>query len=146
MPYNAACQSFAPANPASILQPTVKEPTLEYSGLTTAQAAGNNTLTSKAVTSSGVLVEGSTQRTKGIVLIVPTDQPQVTFGTKNPANAGGIVAAPVQPVQPNTQTFTPGSPGFTVTPGSSIFVSPCNDAVYAITPTGISATIYFIDL
>ena len=146
MPFNSAAASFAPANPASILQPTVKEPTLEYTGLSTAQCAANNALTSKSITASGVLVEGATQRTKGIVLIVPTDQSQVAFGTANPANANGIVAQPQPPVTPTNQTFTPGNPGFTVVPGSSIFVSPCNDAVYGIAATGITSTIYFVDL
>jgi hypothetical protein len=140
MPYNSAGASFAPLGVAPIFQPMVKEPTEAYSGLSTAQCAANGALTSHAVTATASLVEAAKQRTKGMTLIVPTDQPPVTF-----ANVATLAAGPAAFVTPINQTFTPGNPGFTVPSGGSIFVSPFNDPCYAITPTGVTATVYFID-
>lgn len=140
MPYNSAGASFQPLGVNPIFQPAVKEPTVTYSGLSTAQCAANSSLTSKAVTATATLVEAATKRTTGMTLIVPTDQPACTF-----ANVNTLAAGQPTPIQPVTQTFTPVSPGFTVPAGGSIFISPFNDPCYAILPTGITGTIYFID-
>lgn len=140
MPYNSAGTSFQPLGVAPVFQPAIKEPTLTYSGLTSAQLALNGSLTSVSVTSTATLVEAAKKRTTGMTLIVPIDQPPVTF-----ANVATLVAGPPAFVTPINQTFTPGTPGFTVPAGGSIFISPFNDPCYAITPTGVTATIYFID-
>jgi len=146
MPYNSAATSFAPQQIVPVFQPSIFGPTRTYSGLTTAQCAANGALTSVSVTSSGATVEAATKRTNGITLIVPADQPQVTFGNDPASAANGIVALPNPPVTPITQTVSPpSSNGFAIPPGDSIFISPYNDAVYAVTPAGITATIYFID-
>ena len=119
----------------------IKEPTIAYSSLTTAQCAANGAFTSKAVTSSGVLVEAAKSRSKGLSLIVPIDQPAVTFG-----NLSTVVALPNGPVTPANQTGAPvAGYGFQIPPGGSVSLDPFNDAVYAVTPTGVTATIYFLD-
>jgi hypothetical protein len=151
MTFNASGQSFAPLNILGLNSPTALEGA-GYNGLTSAQCAANGNLTSKAVTSSGVLVEAATVRTKGMTVIVPSDQPQVTFGNQSPLS-GTTAANPIQAI-PQIVTFAqqiadtqnaPSNNGFAVPPGVSVFLSPFNDAMYAITPTGSSATIYFID-
>lgn len=140
MPYNSAGASFQPLGVAPIFQPSIKEPTYTYSGLSSAQCAANSALTSVSVTSTVTTVEAAKKRTTGMTLIVPTDQPPVTF-----ANVNTLSAGPPAFVTPINQTFTPGDPGFTVPSGGSIFISPFNDPCYAITPAGVTATIYFID-
>lgn len=152
MPYNASGQSFVPLAPLPINMPTVTEGNPSYTGLTTAQCAANGNLTSKAVTSAGVLVEAATARTNGITVIVPTDQPQVTFGNQSPLTASlspkAIVAIPLVVTfsdQVAGSGSIPSTNGFAVAPGNSLFVSPFNDPMYAITPAGVTATIYFID-
>jgi hypothetical protein len=145
MPLNSAGTSFTSNAVFPIVQPTVKEPTNSMNGLTTAQCAANGSLTAKAITSTITLVEAATLRTNGIVLIVPTDQPQVTFGNDNAASATPIVAVTPQLAGGLTPTSTPSSNGFAVPSGQSIFVTPFNDAMYAVTPTGVTSTIYFMD-
>ena len=143
MVYNSIGTTFAQPSGGylSANNPAAKEPTESYSGLTTAQCAANSALSSVAVTSTATSVEAAKVRTKGITLIVPTDQNQVTFGQ----SAAGVSAIPGGPVTPATQTGVPSTGGFAVPPGGSIFLSPYNGAVYAITPSGVTSTIYFID-
>lgn len=152
MPFNASGQSFVPLSPIPKVYPVVKESPPSYIGLTTAQCAANGNLTSKAVTSAGVLVEAATARANGIILVVPTDQNQVTFGNQDPISgqlgAQPIVAVPTITTLPEqvAQSGLPASPsGFAVPPGVAIHVSPFIDPMYAITPTGVAATIYFYD-
>jgi hypothetical protein len=145
MPLNSAGTSFTSNAVFPIVQPTVKEPTVSMNGLTTAQCAANGSLTAVTVTSTITLVEAAKLRTNGIVLIVPTDQPQTTFGNDNAASATPIVAVTPAPAGGLTPTSTPSSNGFAVPPGQSIFVTPFNDAMYAVNSTGVSATIYFMD-
>lgn len=145
MPLNSAGNSFASLAVFPILQPAIKEPTVSMNGLTTAQCAANGALTSVAVTSTITLVEAAKLRTNGITLVVPTDQPQVTFGNDGPTSATPIQAITPQLTGGLTPTSTPSSNGFAVPPGQSIFVTPINDAIYAVTPTGVTATIYFMD-
>jgi hypothetical protein len=145
MPLNSAGTSFQSNAVFPILQPTVKEPTVSLNGLTTAQCAANSSLTAVSVTSTITLVEAAKLRTNGITLVVPTDQPQVTFGNDNASSATPIQAITPQLAGGLTPTSTPSSNGFAVPPGQSIFVTPFNDAMYAVTPTGVTATIYFMD-
>lgn len=142
MPYNSAGTSFVSRAVVPILQPSVKEGTLDYPSGTTAQLTANAAWTSVSVTSTATLVEAAKNRTKGIVFAVPTDQPPVAF-----ANLNTLVAGQGLPIQAVSQTFaTTGAVGFTVPPGISVSVTPCNDAIYAITPSGFSATIFFQDI
>ena len=142
MAYNSTGTSFQPLGVNPVFQPAVSEPTRTYSNLTTAQCAANSALTSVAVTSgaTSVVVEAGKKRTTGMIVIVPTDQPAVAFG-----NIAAISPGPLLPVTPINQTFTPSSPGFTVLPGNALSLNPFNDPMYAVTPLGVAATIYFID-
>lgn len=144
MPYNSAGTSFASRAVVPIWQPAVKEPTINYiNPQTNAQLATNSALTAVSVTSTATLCNGATNRTNGINVIVPSDMPPVTF-----ANVSTLVASPPNPapVQPVSQTFAPGNPGFTVPSGGSIGIEPFKDALYAITPVGVTATIYYINV
>jgi len=146
MPYDSAAYSFKPQQVVPVFQPVIYGPTRAYSGLTTAQCAANGSLTSVSVTSSGATVEAAKSRIKGMTIIVPTDQPQVTFGNLPVGAANGIVALPQPPITPITQTVSPpSSNGFAVAPGQSFDLTPYNDAMYAATPSGVTATVYFID-
>lgn len=141
MAYNSTGTSFKPLALNSPYQPAFKEPTTMYTGLSTAQCAANGALTSAAITATATLVEAGKQRlTGGMTVVVPTDQPPVTFANQNTLTAG-----PLPFVTPISQTFTPGLLGFTVPSGGSFNLNPYNDPMYAITPTGVTATVYFID-
>lgn len=152
MPLNSVAFSFVPLAPVPQVYPAARQPNQTYSNLTTAQCAANGALTSKAVTSSGVLVEGATARANGMIIIVPTDQPQVTFGNDDPIS-GQLAMVPIQAI-PAVTTFAQqvtnsgaaaSNNGFALPPGVAMHLSPFNDPMYAITPTGVSATIYFVD-
>src|SRR5271165_3700847 len=138
MPYNASGESFLPNGGPFAVFPVLTE---AYAGLTTAQCAANNALSSASVTATSGLVEAATPRNT-MTIIVPTDQPAVTFGNQN-ALAGVIAAPPVSPPA-LTETFSPPSSGFTVAPGVSIQLAPYDDDLYAIVPAG-TATVYFMD-
>lgn len=145
MPLNSAGTSFTPNGAFPTVFPTVKEPTVSMNNLTTAQCAANSNLTAVAVTSTVTLVEAAKLRTNGMVLIVPTDQPQTTFGNDGPTSATPIQAVPPARSGGLTPTSVPSSNGFAVPPGVSIFVTPFNDAMYAVNSTGVTATIYFMN-
>jgi hypothetical protein len=153
MPFNSSGNSFAPLEDFPIFQPTVTVGPQQYSGLTTAQCAANGALTSRVITNAGLLVDAAKVRVSGIILIVPTDQQQVTFGNDSPV-AGSLAAFPIIPVIPvNTfgqQVANAAGPsssnGYAIPPGNSVFVANFNDPVYGITPPGVTSTIYFIDV
>ena len=150
MPFNSAGSSFeAISNLATTYNPSLLEGA-GYNGLTTAQCNANGSFTSKSVTNAGILIDAAKVRTTGITLIVPTDQPAVTFGNQSPLSGNTspnpIAPYPVVPANgsQNTNSSTPSN-GFTLQPGQSIFLSPYFDAMYAITPAGVSATVFFFD-
>jgi len=145
MTLNSAGQSFInTARVFPISFPRVSEPSRQYSNLTTAQCAANGALTAVSVTSAITPVEAAKVRTNGITIIVPIDQPQVTFGANN-TGANAIQAIAPSLAGGLTPTFAPSSGGFALPPGTGVVVDPFNDAMYAVTPTGVTATIYFID-
>lgn len=143
MPYNSAGTSFVSRQINPVFQPSVKENTLDYPSASTAQLAANGSWTSAAVTATASQVEGAKNRTKGIVIAVPTDAPcGVAF-----ANLSTVAAGQPTPIQATSQTFTTtGAPGFTVPIGGVIAITPFNDALWAICPTGYTPTIYYQDI
>jgi len=133
--FNSAAASFQPLAPAwhsSAVPPAITEPSL-YMCLTTAQLNALG-LSSIAVGTSPTSVLSGTKRNT-ITLIVPSDQSAVTVG-----NSNGIQAPSVN--WPRVQaTFVPAA-GYTIVPGNSIQLSPCNDPVFATIPTGVSMLFY----
>ena len=142
MPFNASGASFQPATTVPIYNPAITEGA-GYNGLTTAQCAANNNLTSVSVTSTVTTVEAAKVRTNGMIVVVPTDQPQVTFGNQNTIQ--GIPQQLTAAQQVTNSGLSPPQPGFAVPPGTSMQLNPFNDTMYAITPSGVTATIYYID-
>lgn len=143
MPYNSAGTSFASRQIVPIFQTSVKEGTIDYPPGTSAQLAANSAYTAASVTATASQVEAAKNRTTGMIISVPTDAPcGVAF-----ANLSTVVAGQPTPIQSVSQTFaTTGAPGFTVPPGGVLALTPFNDALWAICPTGFTPTIYFQDI
>jgi len=120
MPLNSAGSSFIPLGGPFALPPTIMMPS-RYSGLTS-EACSAAGLTGIAVNGTqATILTASILKT--LRLIVPTDQPPVCV-----ANEGDL---------------TTGTTGFTILSGVGIVLSPYNDPVVALTPSGLNSTIYY---
>lgn len=143
MPYNALAFSLAPANWFAPF-PTVLE---QSAAFTTAQMAANSSYTavSGIVSTANSLVEAAKKRTTGMTIIVPTDQQAVAIS--NLSTLAGPFAGALygmgSPIFGQTLVNIANG-GFILPPGNSLFLSPFNDALYAIA-VGPTTTIYFAD-
>lgn len=149
MPLNSPMYSFNNTQPKGGFAQNVgiTESLTIYNGLTTAQLTAISILTQVAVTSAGVLLEGAKQRKAGIYVIIPTNQVQVTIGNVASGTVGGIVAPPLPPLTPGTQTvINPSNVGFTLPSGQAALLQNYNGPVYAATPVGSSSIAFILDV
>lgn len=148
MPYNSAAYSFAPNAPVPIQQFQVNESVRAYNNLTTAQLTSMGlTPVSISANSTSVLVDAAKQRTKGIYLVTPSDQPQATVANVPAGGIDGLTPLPQGPITPfnQTQTSTTNNNGFGIPSGIAIDLMNYNDVVYACTPAGVAGVIFFLD-
>ena len=120
MPLNSAGSSFVPLGGPFALPPTIMTPS-RYSGRNSEECALEGMIPlSVTGTESTILAAAKVNLLR---LVVPTDQPAVRV-----ANQGDVAG---------------GTTGFTINSGVGIVLSPYEDPVIAITPSGEDSTIYY---